>query len=237
MKNLKSLTWLGAALALAAPAIFADDAAPPPPLKSTGDLAGRLAFGGAARPPGLVATDAIVWLVGDRLSAAPGRAKPPVLDQRDITFVPRVVPVLVGTTLKIRNSDAILHNVRTISQENAAFNKVTSGGQKLEEVFSKPEIIPVVCDMHSQMRAYLVVVPNRYFARAAADGSFVIPNIPPGKYELVAWHELFGPTSAEVEVTRGTTTNTDLTLVKDAGAAASATVAAASQHTHTHSHP
>lgn len=134
--------------------------------------------------------DAVVWLVG----AAPAPASPnarAVFDQKDLAFTPHVLPVREGTTVEFRNSDAVLHNIHTRSRLNPFFNRAQLGGGKFDVAFPKPEVIAVNCDVHSQMNAWIVVLPSPYFAKPGRNGTFSIRNVPPGRYRLFAWHERY----------------------------------------------
>lgn len=190
--------------------------------EATGTLRGHIRFGGATPQKGINAADTVVYLAGDSVAAKAGGASQmatPVLDQRDITFVPHVLPVLAGAKVQIRNSDAILHNVHTTCRMNQAFNRAQLGNKAFEVVFEKPEIIRVVCDIHSQMSAYIVVVPNPHFTKAQKDGSFTLSGVPPGKYQLIAWHEKYGSTTHAVEISAGKTTEADVNLTKTSNTA------------------
>lgn len=181
-------------------------AAQPAPPAPAGSLQGRISFAGGTIPQGTNLADTVVYLIGDGLTAHREPARPgarAVLDQRDITYVPHVLPVLAGTKVEIRNSDAILHTVHTNSQKNPAFDRPELGNQSVEVTFAAPEIIPVSCDVHSQMSAYIVVVPTPYFTKAAKDGSFKLTDLPPGKYRLVAWHEKYNAIELTVEINAG----------------------------------
>lgn len=201
---------LGAAVTLTRPALCLAQ-------ESTGTVQGRIDFSGSSSPKGFILADTVVYLANETGLTKPGSAsqtEAPVLDQRDITFVPHVLPVLAGAKVQIRNSDAILHNVHTTCRMNQAFNRAQLGNKAIEVVFEKPEIVRVVCDIHSQMSAYIVVVPNSHFTKAQKDGSFKVSGVPPGKYQLIAWHEKYGATKSDIEISADKTTEANLTLTK-----------------------
>jgi plastocyanin len=125
--------------------------------------------------------------------AAP--STPVVLDQKGCQYHPHVHGVMVGQPLQIKNSDATLHNVHAMPVVNSQFNE----GQPVQNMvstkkFDKPELTPfkVKCDVHGWMKSYMAVMPHPFYAVSAMDGTFTIPNLPPGQYTLVAWHEKFG---------------------------------------------
>ena len=158
----------------------------------TGASVGHVLFEGQARRAGVVISDAVVYLVGEGLAEAPVPAETPVLDQLDISFTPHVITVVAGTEMEITNSDGITHNVKTKSRENRRFNRAQISNMKMTVSFDEPEVITVVCNIHSQMSAYIVVVPNAFFARVAEDGTYSLKGVPEGEYQLVAWHEASG---------------------------------------------
>jgi plastocyanin len=145
--------------------------------------------------------NAVVWLQ----APPPGAAWPsaPVkveMDQKGCSFVPRVVLVPAGGTVEFLNSDRLLHNLHSASNDNPTFNRTQPRGRVIPVTFSKPEIIQVNCDLHSWMRAWVVVADHPFYALSNDAGEFVLPNVPPGKYVLQIWQETLGITSREVSV-------------------------------------
>ena len=124
------------------------------------------------------------------------------VDQHGCVYVPHVMGVMAGQGIVFKNSDGLAHNVNAQPQNNRPFNisqptSMTSAPQR----FSTPEImIPIQCDVHGWMQAYVGVVSNPYFATSSADGNFTIGNVPPGTYTLEAWHEHYGVKTAQVTV-------------------------------------
>jgi plastocyanin len=180
----------------------------------SGTVSGRVTFDGGSAPAELVTSDAVVYLVGDGLEGRPD-ATQSVLDQSDITFAPHVVTVIAGGKVEIRNSDAIMHNVHSHSRENRPFNKSQLAGMSTTVTLRAPEIVSVTCDVHSQMSAYIAVLPNGFFARPDGTGSYTIDNVPVGTYELVAWHEEYGSVSAPVTVSEGGAVTSDINFTSN----------------------
>lgn len=128
------------------------------------------------------------------------------LDQAGCVYTPHVIGVMKGQALEIHNSDDLLHNVNgNAFKKNKGFNFGQDGKGKVNTVkFLLPEVgVPIKCDVHSWMGAYVHVVAHPKFAVSGADGSFEIAGLPPGEYEVVAWHETFGEQSKKVTVADG----------------------------------
>jgi plastocyanin len=143
-------------------------------------------------------TVAVVWLEG----VAPAKTEPrsAAIRQEGLEFRPRAVAVTVGSKVDFPNEDDLFHNVfhfgKGVRIELGSYPK----GESKSVTFEKKGLVDVRCDVHKHMRAYVHVFDHPYFAVAAADGTFSIPNVPPGKYTLVAWKEFFEPVRQEVEV-------------------------------------
>jgi plastocyanin len=125
-----------------------------------------------------------------------------VLDQDKCRYSPRVLGVRVGQPLQIRNSDPLLHNVRSNAVINQAFNKSTPlEGVSFTHTFATKEVmVPFKCDVHGWMSAYVGVLEHPYFGATAADGKVVIGNLPPGTYTIEAWHEQLGTRTQQVTI-------------------------------------
>ena len=115
---------------------------------------------------------------------------PVMLDQVGCMYTPPVIALMVGQPLKMRNSDETLHNIHPRPVVNEGFNVgQPRKGSETEKKFDKPEtIFPVSCDVHPWMRAYIAIFDHPYFTITRDDGSFEIPNVPPGEYEIEAQH-------------------------------------------------
>jgi plastocyanin len=127
------------------------------------------------------------------------------LDQRGCLFVPHVLGVQVGQSVELANSDATLHTVHALPASNAESNDPQpQGTPPIDRRFDKPEVmVPLRCDIHPWMVAYVGVVPHPYYAVSGEDGAFSIANLPPGKYTLEAWHEKLGTQIRQVTVAPG----------------------------------
>lgn len=142
------------------------------------------------------------------VATAPGTFTPThdaVLGQKDIQFQPHVLPILVGTTVRFINSDDVQHNVFTPSPAGDLFNLGTwvKGGSKLY-TFEKMGKVEVLCNIHHEMRSFILVLQNPYFAVTDKNGTFRIPDVPDGTYQLKVWHERASGTAKSIQVSGGT---------------------------------
>lgn len=159
-----------------------------------GDLTGRV-----TSPRLKSLQDVVVYLEGAGLPATPP-AEPVVMDQKEIRFVPHVLPVVKGSVVAFRNSDATPHNVNSTTAE-AKFNETTyPKGKPALQRFDQVGVVEILCNVHQQMAAFVVVVPTSAYTLAAADGSFAIRGLPAGSYELVVRHPQLAPVRRSVTI-------------------------------------
>lgn len=115
-------------------------------------------------------------------------ARNPSLDQRGLMFRPLVLPVVVGTTVDFPNSDMVYHNVFSYSSSKEFdLGKYPKGTVKTV-TFDTPGVVNIFCEIHASMYATILVLEHPFFALPDDDGNFVIPNIPPGSYQLSFWY-------------------------------------------------
>jgi plastocyanin len=137
----------------------------------------------------------VVYLKGDFSQYSFETAESPVnLDQKGCTYIPHVLALRVGQSLRVTNSDPATHNIHTISKINRPRNdSQSSGAVPIKQTFARQEVaIAVKCNVHPWMKAYIAVLSTPYFQVTGKDGSFEINNVPPGTYTVTAWHELYG---------------------------------------------
>jgi plastocyanin len=127
---------------------------------------------------------------------------PVVIDQLGCHYSPHVVGVMVNQTLQLKNSDGLLHNVHALPKVNTPFNMAMPANRTTADTkFGKEEgMFQVKCDVHGWMTSYVGVFSNPFFAVTGPDGKFTINGLPPGTYEVEAWHEKLGTKSATVTV-------------------------------------
>ncbi len=113
------------------------------------------------------------------------------LDQSGCHYVPHVLGIQVNQKLSITNSDATQHNIHPTPKLNPEWNQTQSAGQgPIEKTFSRPEVlIPVKCNQHPWMKAYVGVLRHPLYAVSKDDGTFEITGVPAGSYTVVAWRE------------------------------------------------
>jgi hypothetical protein len=121
--------------------------------------------------------------------------------QKNATFVPHVLPVMVGASVVFPNDDNIFHNV--FSKSDAApfdLDLYKKGDPAKQVPFNKPGEVDVFCSIHARMNCIILVLENPYFAATDARGRFTITNVPPGDYTLVAWQERLPLESTHITV-------------------------------------
>jgi plastocyanin len=128
---------------------------------------------------------------------------PATIDQKGCRYYPHVQAVMVGQQIQIKNDDATLHNIHAMPAVNTAFNEGQPvQGMVANKKFDKVEMTPfrIKCDVHGWMKSFMAVMPHPYFSVSKMDGAFSIPNLPPGTYTIVAWHEKYGQQEQQVTV-------------------------------------
>lgn len=132
----------------------------------------------------------------------PSATAPVKLDQKGCQYVPHVVALRTGQRLEITNSDPVTHNIHPIPQINPEWNESQPpDSAPIEKTFPQPEVgIPVKCNVHPWMRAYLAILPDPYFQVTAKDGTFDLKGLPPGTYTLAAWQEFYGTLEQTVTI-------------------------------------
>lgn len=139
---------------------------------------------------------------------------PYTVDQQDLTFLPHVLPVLVGSKVNFKNSDNVNHNVFSPT-ECKSFNLGTFGPGGYKTVtFDKTCVVDLLCNVHSEMSAYVVVLDNPYFALTGADGSFTIGDVPAGTYEIAVWSEKLKAPTQQVTVTDASSSTVTFNLAR-----------------------
>lgn len=147
--------------------------------------------------------NAVVYLEGDFSKYkfdAP--ARPATITQKGCMYDPHIVVLETGQTFQVVNSDPVTHNIHPLPKDNREWNESQPpGAAPIDQTFAHPEIpIPVKCNIHPWMKAYVAVFAHPYYAVTGPDGSFELKNVPPGSFTLVAWHELYGTSRQQIVV-------------------------------------
>lgn len=130
----------------------------------------------------------VVYVAGVRGRWAP--AAEPVVDQKNREFVPRVLPILQGSTVRILNSESFTHNVQIFHKGKLLMDaSQPAGGPPLRRKFDDPGVVVLLCGLHLEMKAYLLVLENPYFAKVRAGEPFEIRGVPAGRHRLKVWGE------------------------------------------------
>ncbi len=131
------------------------------------------------------------------------------VDQRNMKFIPQTVVIVRATTVDFLNSDQVPHNVYwpSVGGNKALRHSLTiiSPGEKKSFQFDNLGAAQLLCNMHSDMVGYIVVVPTPYFALTGSDGTFTIKDVPPGTYTLKTWSAEGKPTAQTITVAVGDT--------------------------------
>jgi plastocyanin len=146
----------------------------------------------------------------------PVQSKPVTFEQKGCQYVPHVVAVNPGQHMAILNEDKTMHNIHPDPKPgsgNVAFNKSQLGGSPaLDVAWTAEEVaIPVKCNVHPWMHAYIVVAKGPTGV-SDANGAFTLDNVPPGTYTLTAWHETYGTQTQKVTVAAGKPVTVDFTF-------------------------
>ncbi len=181
-----------------------------------GDITGKISVKGLRSP-----ANVLVYVVkAPGLSTDLSNAEF-IMDQKNLTFVPHILPVLIGSTVQFPNEDKVAHNVFSLSRTKKFNLGSYKPGTTKTILFDKPGIVELRCDVHAEMAAYIMVMKNPYWAVSDAKGNFKIPNqanldqhgirgvpdLPPGKYIIKTWHEKLKTVKKVVEVSeKGETT-------------------------------
>jgi len=144
--------------------------------------------------------------------AAP--STPVEIDQTGCLYHPRVFGVMTNQDIVIKNNDAVLHNIKAVPATNRGFNiSQPSAGMTSTRKFTSPEVmVPLECNVHGWMHAWVGVLPHPFFATADSTGAFSIKNLPPGTYTIEAWHEKLGTQQQTVTVGAGEAKTQDFTF-------------------------
>jgi len=155
---------------------------------------------------------AIVYIDGVIPGHPAGSARDPQMAQQDTSFAPAVIVVPAGTTVRFPNHDTFFHNVFSYSKTKRFDLGRYPKGESKTVTFDAPGGVSVFCEIHKWMRGAILVVDNPYYAAVNADGSFDLPNVPPGKYKVSVWHAERGKKTFDVVVPESGNAHLDVTF-------------------------
>jgi Polysaccharide lyase family 4, domain II len=145
----------------------------------------------------------VVYLKGDfgQYKFAPPPT-PVTITQKGCMYEPHVLALETRQSLQVVNDDPVTHNIHPLPMDNREWNESQPpGAAPIDQEFAHEEVaIPVKCNIHPWMKAYIAVFNHPYFQVTGTDGSFNLKNVPPGTYTLVAWHELYGTQQQSVSI-------------------------------------
>lgn len=136
----------------------------------------------------------------------------PTIRQVNETFVPPVLAIQTGDTVRFPNDDPFFHNVFSLSGARSFDLGRYPKNQVRSVKFDRPGVIKVFCHIHSHMNAVIRVFDHPYFSKAGSDGTFSIPQVPEGTYTVVAWHERLKLQRQVIRVQPGDNASVDFVL-------------------------
>ncbi len=165
-------------------------------LAQAGTIHGKVKVRGMKSPKNVV-----VYMDHNHAGRVSTEGKTATLDQVSMVFVPRILPVTAGTTVNILNSDDVPHTAFTPSEVGDKFDSgIMVKGDAQSFTFNKPGVIPVLCALHPEMEAYIVVLKNPFYAVSDEKGNFEFTNVSAGPHRLSTWHKKLKTKTTDVEV-------------------------------------
>jgi plastocyanin len=175
-----------------------------------GDIAGKIKAKGA---PNAANTVVFINKIEGKTFKPP--SKPLLMDQKDLTFYPHVLPLLVGTKVDFLNSDNVLHNVFSPDECTGKFNLGSwPKGEKKSFTFDKPCVSVMLCNVHPEMEAWVLAVETPYFTVTDTNGYYIIKNVPAGTYTLRVWNEKLKADNVKVVVPKEGKVTQDFLITK-----------------------
>ena len=144
----------------------------------------------------------VVYISAGATDNPPAPSAPVFYDQQGCHYTTHVLAFRVGQEVKISNSDPISHNIHPLAKVNREWNKIQPPGTPpFSYSYDHEEFIPIKCNIHPWMQGYFAVLKTSHFAVTGDDGRFVLPELPPGRYTITAWHETYGTINKEITLT------------------------------------
>ncbi len=158
--------------------------------------------------PPKYAAETVVYLKDVKAKGAPRTA---TMDQKNMTFIPHVLAIARGDTVKFLNHDGVAHNV--YSPDGEAYNLGTfKSNEEAKHTFDQEGAYSQLCSIHPEMLGYIFVAPSRYAAAVDAKGAYAIKDVPPGTYKIAVWNSHLKAPDKPVTVQAGKTAVADFAL-------------------------
>ena len=133
--------------------------------------------------------------------------------QKGCQYIPHVIALHTGQELHVVNGDQTSHNIHPMAKTNPEWNKSQpAGSPPIVQKFDSPEFISVKCQIHPWMHGWFAVLKTNHYSITGDGGAFTLPNLPPGKYTVTAWHEDYGTQNQDVTVTGNETKSVDFSF-------------------------
>ncbi len=156
-----------------------------------GIVKGVISVGGRPTPDAVVSVEGLPdKVLKSQISNL--KSKKALMDQRELKFAPRVLAVLVGTTVEFPNNDKMFHNVFSTSEAKKFDLGLYAPSKSRSAKFEKAGVVKILCNVHPSMEAYVVVKSHPYYAATDSRGNYSVSGVPLGKYRLEIWHPDFG---------------------------------------------
>jgi hypothetical protein len=160
--------------------------------------------------PGNALQNVLVYISAGASDTSPVPATPASFDQQNCHYTTHVLPLRLGQDVSISNSDPFSHNIHPLAKINREWNRIQPPRTPpFKYSYENEEFIPVKCNIHAWMKAYFVVLRTSHFSVTGSDGVFQLSGLPPGRYTVTAWHEVYGTKKQEVTLGGGETQTID----------------------------
>ena len=168
---------------------------------------------GVVAGPGNTLANVVVYIsAGADDANAPAQAL--TFTQKGCQYGPHVLAIHTGQELDVVNDDQTSHNIHPLAKINREWNKSQPpGSPPIKATWDQPEFVEVKCNIHPWMHGWFAVLKTNHYTVTGENGTFTLPNLPPGKYTLTAWHEPDAKMTQEVTITGNETKNIDFSFV------------------------
>ena len=154
----------------------------------------------------------VVYLTGVKNPELWPPPPPQVINQSGMAFIPHLLPILVGTEVAFPNNDRVYHNAFSYSKPKRFDLGRYAKGKTRSVIFDTPGIVRVFCEIHTNMRAIILVLESPFFTVAASGRPYRLSGIPPGTYTIHVWHEHKAPQDRPLSIEEGGTITVDFSL-------------------------